>query len=369
MRYALSVILFCSAAWGLTAQVGDHLRLMPGDTLYRAIDVLPDIQGPEVRNGETFWNYGRLLTPFVHKVLVRTPGRIRTQCRIAPDVVYTGMDKVDYYLYHDDDGIWISAMRFTAAGRHWLARTADKIPWRIGMPGPTDLLEYNGAIELIPYGAQGFSNEDLNPNDISEKFYLLFNVSITGSGSEGTIQLPRLRYRVYELTSIFDAAVDRYVKKVEGSWEEVNPGSAALELPRALSSHIDVFYWSEDHADPIVVENQDLTSDESGAVEFRILPYGVPEYPGRISNEDIFVYPNPSYGQVRFDFVNLEKGDYSLEIYNILGVKLRSETVQIDGDATLQYDFSELGKGTYVYRLVDPYLHTIRSKRLVIVEP
>jgi hypothetical protein len=84
---------------------------------------------------------------------------------------------------------------------------------------------------------------------------------------------------------------------------------------------------------------------------------------------DVFVYPNPSFGNLRFDFLNLPSGYYDLEIYNILGSKIKTENLFINGTRTLPLDLTRLKKGTYIYRLVDSQKNTIRSKRLVIITP
>jgi hypothetical protein len=84
---------------------------------------------------------------------------------------------------------------------------------------------------------------------------------------------------------------------------------------------------------------------------------------------DIFVYPNPSFGTVRFDLLNLPTGYYDLEIYNILGMLIRTERIFANGVKTLPLGLSRLKKGTYIYRLVDSQKNTIRSKRLVIITP
>ena len=67
--------------------------------------------------------------------------------------------------------------------------------------------------------------------------------------------------------------------------------------------------------------------------------------------------------------VNLDADDYSIEIYSILGVRLRTESFYVNGSRTVMMNLTDLKKGTYIYRLVDSSNNAIRSKRLVIISP
>ncbi|MEM9823095.1 MAG: T9SS type A sorting domain-containing protein [Bacteroidota bacterium] len=84
---------------------------------------------------------------------------------------------------------------------------------------------------------------------------------------------------------------------------------------------------------------------------------------------DVVAYPNPAIDQVRFDFMNLNSGNYTLKIFNILGVEIMSDTFAISNNRTVQKDIGYLSKGTYLYSLVDFRGKTLSTKRLVIIRP
>jgi Secretion system C-terminal sorting domain len=84
---------------------------------------------------------------------------------------------------------------------------------------------------------------------------------------------------------------------------------------------------------------------------------------------DIFAYPNPSYNVVRFQLSDLPSGTYKLKIFNILGVPVREVEAEVDGPRkTIAVDLGELQRGTYLFRLQDKTGHTIKTKRVVLIE-
>ncbi len=84
---------------------------------------------------------------------------------------------------------------------------------------------------------------------------------------------------------------------------------------------------------------------------------------------DVFAYPNPAIEEARFEFLNLNRGDYRLVIYNILGVEVWRNNYEITRDQTAKVDLSDFRKGTYLYSLIDERGKTLTTKRLIILRP
>ncbi len=84
---------------------------------------------------------------------------------------------------------------------------------------------------------------------------------------------------------------------------------------------------------------------------------------------DIYAYPNPAIQDVRFEFSNLKPSNYSLKIYNILGVVVMEEKYDLNGFKTVKLDVSKLRKGTYLYSLSDGKGKTIATRRLMVIRP
>ena len=84
---------------------------------------------------------------------------------------------------------------------------------------------------------------------------------------------------------------------------------------------------------------------------------------------DVSTYPNPSFGTVNFTFENCAIGDYTIQIYNVLGKKILSKNISVDSTKTSRLDLTMLKKGTYLYSVYDSSGSKITTKRIVILNP
>jgi type IX secretion system substrate protein len=84
---------------------------------------------------------------------------------------------------------------------------------------------------------------------------------------------------------------------------------------------------------------------------------------------DILAYPNPAMEDIRLEFMNLNSGDYSVKIYNILGVEVWKNQYTVNGNRIVRIDVSNFRKGTYLYSLVNENGKTISTKRLIVMRP
>ena len=84
---------------------------------------------------------------------------------------------------------------------------------------------------------------------------------------------------------------------------------------------------------------------------------------------DILAYPNPAIDEVRFSFLNLPPGTYQVKLFNILGIEVWGDSLNINGNHVEKVNLSKLRKGTYLYSLVNEKGKTITTKRLVVIRP
>ena len=84
---------------------------------------------------------------------------------------------------------------------------------------------------------------------------------------------------------------------------------------------------------------------------------------------DLVAYPNPAIDDVRIDFFNLPPSNYTLKIYNILGIVVMEKKYAISGDRSEKISLNNLRKGTYLYSLVTETGKIISTKRLMIMRP
>lgn len=85
---------------------------------------------------------------------------------------------------------------------------------------------------------------------------------------------------------------------------------------------------------------------------------------------EVSIYPNPSFGNVSFQFKHCVPGTYKIQIFNVLGEKIWNSSYNLKpNNKPFQTDLSQLSKGTYLYTVYGPQGNKITTKRLVIINP
>lgn len=84
--------------------------------------------------------------------------------------------------------------------------------------------------------------------------------------------------------------------------------------------------------------------------------------------KNVYLFPNPTLGEVRLHFENYPAGDYVLDIYNIIGKRLSSIDVSLDVDEREVFVIlPDLKKGTYIYSIKNATGDRLVSRRLSII--
>ena len=82
-----------------------------------------------------------------------------------------------------------------------------------------------------------------------------------------------------------------------------------------------------------------------------------------LSNINVSVYPNPTSGNFTVNLNEINSGDYSMNIVDVLGKLVYSENLNIVGQSTLNYDL-DLSNGMYFISISDGTATT--TQRLII---
>ncbi|HIP32033.1 MAG TPA: T9SS type A sorting domain-containing protein [Crocinitomicaceae bacterium] len=78
---------------------------------------------------------------------------------------------------------------------------------------------------------------------------------------------------------------------------------------------------------------------------------------------EVSIYPNPSTGLVTFDFPENEEGELTIEVYDLTGKRMHSESWSDTNGQ--QIDLSDLHKGMYLVKIsIDKVLVTTQSLKL-----
>ena len=87
------------------------------------------------------------------------------------------------------------------------------------------------------------------------------------------------------------------------------------------------------------------------------------------SELQIYVYPNPTFGDITIRIEDNGNGPYAFELYNVVGHPLLKETLE-SSESTIvkKFDLSYLDKGIYLYGIKDRRGVLLQTKRLVVVK-
>ena len=88
------------------------------------------------------------------------------------------------------------------------------------------------------------------------------------------------------------------------------------------------------------------------------------------SEEQIYLFPNPNFGQINIKMIDKSAGEYFFDVYNIVGHKVWSRSLMLDAENSLmRFDLPSLEKGVYIYSIKNRDGAYLQSRRLVVVEP
>lgn len=349
---ALIAVHSLSVSPGLGAQ-----SLAVGDTLLYGLDMLPADPNVANLNNQGFWNFSSLNSPFWKQVVIRDAG--------DGEFVYNGLDGLGLQFVSREDGLYFTRLQARINGMPVWSDQTD-LPWK-AVPleegqwfrGETS---FNVPVDIL--AAQKDASLALAD---SARIVCAWEMYVE-SDARGTLQL--------QDRSTFESERHKYQVKTSVSmttrrnstWTEA-PMGFDIELPGIIKSGIFYAFWSDEIGAPIGSIEEDDQGRATRAMFLSMSPAGKRIVASGPKGPDIIVNPNPSFGDVRFELFNLEQGKHRIEIYSIIGVLLRTFELDSSGSFSYPVSLSELNKGTYIYRLVDSFDKTIKSKRLVIITP
>ncbi|MBK7409463.1 MAG: T9SS type A sorting domain-containing protein [Saprospirales bacterium] len=344
------------------------------DTLKTATDNMPD--GIDIGNpgGPQTWNFTSLQAPFITnttfldastggafssflnaELMVELPGSNEAYYNLTAN-------KLEYMGYYGNDPIGLGINLVVRYSPPLIERRAP--------------LNYQNAYEttsnlLLPFSADDIPGGFLDSLPITpDSFRLRINIVRTEEvDAFGTLQIPGAFYDVLRMKRI-DVNQTRLDAKLPFiNWTDITdlvPSNPFLGEITTKS----YFYFSNMAKEPIAVVSVDPTTDDPTRVEFKVVDETINSSLS-LSNQQasLYAFPNPSYGEVRFDFQNLATGNYEIKIYNILGMEVWQKEFWVSGSKSIKVNLDQLRKGTYLYSLVNSRGKTLATKRLMIVRP
>ena len=375
-RYIL-VLVYCLLIGAVisNAQVIITSKAMPQpyDTLEFLTDLLPSTTGLNESGPGQRWEFSNLSSPYVYQMVLKHPseGKGYSRFRRAQSM---GNTPEGYEVYYNWTTNAMNIMGyygydFTGLGIKAISYYTNPYPV-IETP-----LEYKKSMQyhtqlIMPLGRNQVPQAILRqlPYTPDSIRFVQDIERVDKVDAEGYLDLQVQTYNVVRVTR-----TERITKRLEVRsqtipWQNV---SNLFREQRFLQpdSTKRVLFLSNESIVPVAEFWVNPASNRINKVQYASYPYL--NNVARISKAypDIFAYPNPTLGKVRFDFINLPRGYYKLVVTNVLGKQFWTQTYYLDQNKSIPVDLTFLQEGTYFYRLLSEQGETITTKKLIILTP
>lgn len=155
-------------------------------------------------------------------------------------------------------------------------------------------------------------------------------------------------------------------------WVDVDPDNELFgglgELLSLLGESTTVSYQfvANDNKEIIATFNEDLDGNVVSMTYKGDVATSVAKI--NLKEENLITYPNPTFGDVTFQLLNMPHDNYKVEVYNVIGRKLWSSEIDFL-EGKLRADLSHLQKGTYFYSILNGTGQKVTTRRIMIITP
>lgn len=369
MRKRLSLISFVLlTCWVLTTQEGMSQRVnvfpQARDTVLSLIDNLPTRIDVGEKGPNQVWDFTFLQSPFVRKYAFEQVGS-EDELRIyRSDAEFQYVQRNgNFYLTKI-----LSADPLLIGSEMTLTCAPALLEYKNPITYNTATSTYSRLIGYLPWSEipDQFRLTEYDNNDSMRVILEIYRDDV--ADAYGSLLMKNDLFEVVREQRVEEQVLTLWAKE-EGRWiditEILKPKLKEVAWNSVTYSYL---YLADGYPSPIA----EVYVDENDEVQQVI--YGINEY---MSKEiatghrlrGVYVYPNPTLGNVRFEFFNIPTGDYSLIVYNMLGQEKWQRPVAVESGSVVRADLTELDRGTYFYSLIDSNGKRLFTRRIVIFKP
>tara|TARA_Y100000385_G_scaffold289306_1_gene358347 strand:- start:2542 stop:3660 length:1119 start_codon:yes stop_codon:yes gene_type:complete len=339
-----------------------------GDVFYYKLDNLPDKVNVDFQGARNAWNLSMLSAPTAHEYSFEAPvSSLYSNFFRNTDMVSYDQWKNEKFYRRIGNGLFLLGEVIKSnreQGNPIIKEYTDPKPifsmeYALNVPQ-----EYQSKWEVIINGSE-IKKDGI---DISAMYKISVDENVKEVvEDQGLIFLPREKYNeVIKLNRQISSDYKVSKSTGRGEWEDVYLSLDELPIEIKPNSQ-EITFLSENSKEWLA----QIELDDEGKVSSALFKSDKSQIKSNSDYEEsnFFLYPNPTFGLVRLDFVNLPKGTYNLDVYNIIGKKLWSEKYIIDGFTTIKADLGFLSKGTYLYSLSDKSGKKLLTRKMAIINP
>lgn len=354
-----------------------------GDTIYTAIDNLPagiDVGSP---GANQTWNFNTLQAPFSRRTIYQasSSGNYFNEYPSSELLAELVENAESYYN--------VTSSRFELqgfGGSDPLGLGIEALPkYDPPLVERWATLNYEDEHSSEANISYAFSADDL-PDQITDPLPITpdsFRVRLSLSREDvvdawGTMTIPGGTYNVLREKRITQQNVRLDAKVGFFGWQDITDiVLEAVDIDEILgmdnslgeSTTIAYHFYSDEAKEAIAIVRMNPEGNSPAQVQFKGNDIISNVQNINALKPGVYAFPNPAIVNVRFEFSNLRPGNYTLRIYNILGVEVWKKKYNVNGFRTEEVDISSLRKGTYLYSLSNERRKTLATKRLIIIRP
>jgi len=376
MKYLyLSLFFLWMAGLPAPAQITLTRASFPsvGDTLYTSVDNLPNNIGVTAAGADQRWDLSGLQAPYIRRIAVREPAAGTGSGNFAQaDLLMSLGEQLEAYFQSEERRLLLLGFFGydpLEIGLEALARFQPHIVER-NVP-----LRYLDSNESTHFLSISFATDDL-PGALLDQLPITpdsLRIRLQGERFDvvdawGKVIIPGGIYDVLREKRTETREVRLDAKLGFLPWQDITelvPNIEGLGNTTTVQHH----FLSNEAKEPIAIVTLDETQTRALRVEYKANDLTTDIQSLNSLKPGVYAFPNPAIVNVRFEFSNLPAGNYTLTIYNILGMEMWSANYFINGNHIEKVNISDLQKGTYLYSLTDERGKTIMTKRLLVVKP
>ncbi|MFK7980471.1 MAG: T9SS type A sorting domain-containing protein [Saprospiraceae bacterium] len=371
MQRLIPIIAYLLFTFSVVGQPIITSEVLPriGDTILMASDNLPENIAILGKGENQNWDLMRLQSAFTQKIAIK---KATGNAPFAKkDVLMQEMNGINNFFKSDGHSleqlgsIGLDPMNMGVQTTTYYDKPIQTLhfPLKYGMTSEqTGSFSFKVAVEDLPKAI--LYTLPITPDSVRYRCLVNQQKEID---AWGILSLPDNTYEVLREKNVEERSCRIDIKVGNLPWQDITEGvdDPNMQVPQiSLSYH----FYSNETTSKVAAAYM-----KPNGVNPEVVYYTVsdPNSTIRITNgrPDIYAYPNPAINDVRFEFSNLKPSEYSLRIYNILGVVVMEEKYPLNGFKTKKLDVSKLRKGTYLYSLSDAKGKTIATRRLMVIRP
>ena len=360
------ILLMSTGLMGQNVPMSTEAIPHSGDSLFYLTDNLPYRILMSSPGEDQFWNFSSLLAPYIKSQEARSTEKdLDAKLQIG-----NSSDGWSYFEPQAKGLIWKGADRWpvgkTMVNRKWWSVEGVPLPsWDMNYSEDIDfesVYETTLSLHEIPEGWKSALPKGTDSIRVSALINRSMMVDATGTillagGSRHDVR----RLRVEDLVNKKLWAIGK-----TGGWQDITSLTRLEDfLPERQLSYY--FVAREDQG---IVCTVFMDKDgKPNRVDYLVPKEQVKYYKKISSTQWLLAYPNPALAVVRFKFLEIPPGKYTIRFYDILLRKLLEREYEVTGNETVEININHFSKGTYLYSLIDEKGNKLVTKRLIVIKP